>query len=317
MSNQTEVQVHTDECQWWLDGEADNQCICESIPAGPLAPAAMPTKAESPEPTGSNEVVRSVEEAPAKMSAHSVSADGRGVSRNWDETLNPATGEIGHYVLDGDDTKFHFEASTESLVAAKLKEKGGNIDKWTYQVQGLLKSRATDRDTVFPQVTKSTKYDESKTWVVPQGVALDISENSEEERLGRNWGLPVPHIHFCELKPSDSIYVEGKAECVAIGWDPDQCTGIEAGTGKVLSRNITWNGVQETVQSDWDRTGYVGIVRTFSGYGEMVSARERLVQALRTIRQPVPTDTEPDPFAENAHLDEVDNDRMYDEDMSL
>lgn len=316
MSNQTELQVHTDECNWWMAGLGPTECICEPIPVGPLAPAAMPTTAVTA-PDGSNEVVRSVEKAPAKMSSHSVSADGRGISRNWDETLNPACGEIGHYVLDGDDNNFHFEASLESLVAAKLKERGGSVEKWTDRVRGLLKSRATDGDTVFPHVTRPTKYDDSKKWVVPQGVALDIGENSEADRLGRDWGLPVPHIHFCELKPVDSIYEEGVTECVAIGWDPSECTGVDPITRRKLSREITWNGTKEVIQSDWDETGYVGIVRTFSGYGEMKAARARLITALAVIHQVTPSDEEPDPFAENAHLDEVDDSAMYDSDMSL
>lgn len=310
----TSTEVHTDECNWWMAGLGPTECICESIPAGPMAPVPAPEVAV--EPLGSNEVVRVVTTAPVKMSAHSVSADGRGISRNWNEELNPAFAELGLYVKDGDDTNFHFEASVPHLVASKVKERGGDIDKWTDRVQGLLKSRATDRDTVYPLVEKSTKYDDSRKWVVPQGVALDFG-GDEGDRLGRNWGLPVPHIHFCELKVTDSIYESGKTECVAIGWDPAECEGVEAGTGKILSRNITWNGVQETVQSDWDPTGYVGIVRTFSSYSEMKAARQRLMQALVTINQDTPSDEEPDPFAQNAHLNEVDDQAMYDEDDSL
>lgn len=239
----------------------------------------------------------------------SISADGRGISREWDERLAEAQAVIGQYCQDGDDGRLHFEHALESLVSAKLNAKGGEVEEWTDQVQSVLKARATDDDTIYPFVQKATKNDSDKMWTVPQGVPLDIGEDSVEEAEGRNWGLPVPYIHFCKIKPGDSFFSEGTdtedgtigaSRWMAVAFDPDEANDPD------LVRSVMWNEQPVTIKSDWDATGYVGVVRTFGSYTEMKSARRALIEALRSIHTDLTdSDGEPDPYADNEYLDEV------------
>lgn len=244
-------------------------------------------------------------------SSYTVSADGRGIAREWDERLNEASGVIRQYCLDGDDGRLQFEHHIDSLVAAKVNTKGGDPEEWMDKIQDNLKSRATDAATVYPLVEKPTKADPEKKWTVPQGVPLDIGSTSLQEELGRDWGLPVPYIHFCKIEEYDSIYSEGTVgedgethgacKYMAVAFDPAEASDEEK------MRTITWNGQTETIPSDWDSTGYVGVVRTFGSYTDMKRARKALIKALRDIHtDPTHTDEEPDEYAENAHLDEVD-----------
>ena len=241
----------------------------------------------------------------------SISADGRGISREWDERLAEASGVIGQYCQDGDDGRLHFEYHVDSLVAAKVNRKGGDPEKWEDQIKEMLKSRATDSATVYPLVEKPTKKDPESTWTVPQGVPLDIGEDSVQDAEGRDWGLPVPYIHFCEISERDSIFSAGEqgedgetigaVRYMAVAFDP------ECAVNEELARSVVWNGQPVTVKSDWDATGYVGIVRTFGSYKEMKRARRELISAIKAIHTPLTaTDEEHDPYRENEHLDEID-----------
>lgn len=241
----------------------------------------------------------------------SISADGRGISREWDERLGEASGIIGQYCQDGDDGRLHFEYHVDSLVAEKVNRKGGDPEKWEDQIKEALKSRATDSATVYPLVEKPTKSDSEKTWTVPQGVPLDIGEDSVEEAEGRNWGLPVPYIHFCEMREGDSFFSRGTVDedgatvgaqkYMAVAFDPSEATNED------LNRSVVWNGQPVTVKSDWDATGYVGVVRTFGSYSDMKRARRDLIKAIKAIHTPLTaTDEEHDPYRDNEHLDEID-----------
>jgi hypothetical protein len=241
----------------------------------------------------------------------SVSADGRGIAREWEDRLNEASGIIRQYCLDGDDSRLQFEHSLDSLVAKKHNTKGGEAEEWEDKIQAILKSRATDSATVYPLVEKPTKADPEKTWTVPQGIPLDIGEASVAEALGRDWGLPVPYIHFCRIEEYDSFYSEGTVgedgetvgaiKYMAVAFDPARANNEE------LRRTIVWNKKPESIASDWDATGYVGVVRTFGSYSSMKQARKDLIKALKDIHtDPTASDEEPDPYANNEYLDEVD-----------
>jgi hypothetical protein len=263
---------------------------------------------------------------PAKMSELSIAADGRGIDRNFNELLDEATGVIGKYIQDGDDDRLHFEHMLETIVANVFAEKGGDVDRWTAQVQAILKARATDRDTIYPCNPVPVKNKPGKTWIRPAGVPLNIGEDDLVADHGRSWGLPCKYIHFANLKPTDSMYTEGftdaegitqgRTTCVAIAFDPDQANGVDD-YGRPLARTMQWNGQTVTVKSDWDATGYVGIVRTFATYQDMVQARQDLMNALKVIRMDVPTDEEIDTFANNEWVDEADRDINYDSHQSL
>lgn len=242
---------------------------------------------------------------------HAVSADGRGIARQWDETLAEAAGVIGQYCQDGDVNRLQFEHTVESLVEAKVTAKGGSPDKWEDRIKAVLKGRATDDDTIYPFVQKATRNDPTRKWTVPQGVALDVGGNSLAEELNRDWGLPVPYIHFCELKPGDSFYKKGVAECAAIAFDPAYMDPDQA-------RTIVWDGQPVTVASDWDPAGYVGIVRVFSSYRVMKQERKALISALAAIHTDLTaSDEEPDEFADNSWLDDADEAHLYESDESL
>ena len=245
----------------------------------------------------------------SQSNIQSISADGRGISRQWNETLEEASGVIAKYAVNGDETNLVMAVTVSELVAKKLEAKGGDADMWEDAIKGVLKARATDESTIHPLVKKPTKYDPAKKWVVPQGVALDLG--TEGEMSGRTFGLDVPYIHFCKIEETDSIWEEGAQEFMAVVFDPAQASDED------LTRTMMWDGSPVIIKSDWDPTGYVGVARFFASYKHMKDERKALIRALRDIHAPTPSDEEDDTFSDNSWVDEDDDSRMYDEDTSL
>lgn len=227
--------------------------------------------------------------------SYAVSADGHGIDRHFGPELDEATGIIGKYIHQGDESRPYYAHSVESLAAAKHERYGGNIDGITYKIRSFLKARCTNEATMFPANEKRTKS--GSTFFPAEPVYLDLDGTAD--RLGRNWALPLPSIYFALLDPErDSLYSRGECEAIAVYFDPSECEE---------PRYITWNGVSESVASDWDPACYQGIVRTFASFAEMKSERTKLIRALQLVRTPAPTDeAEPDEYCTNQYLDEDD-----------
>jgi len=257
-----------------------------------------------------------------KMSKFSVHADGRGISRQYDESLTEATGELDLYVQDGDVDRPHFEASVESLaLGAQARGVKKEYDELEWRARELLKARATNEATMYPCHEKESKS--GKSWFASEPVVLDLDDMAGAKN--RSWGLPLPAIYFAMLDPErDLMYqapvrdddgvVTGGCVAVAIYFDPhvDPETGQPNPAKLTMERTITWDKRVEIVASDWDPACYQGVVRTFASFTEMREAHAALKQAVRTIREDTPTDSEPDWFEDEGYVASLEDDVEFD-----
>jgi hypothetical protein len=242
----------------------------------------------------------------SKMSKFSVHADGRGVSRQYDERLSEATGVLDQYVIGGNVDAPYFEKAVETMADEMQKRNPSKeLDECEWRAREVLKARATNEDTMYPCIEKEKN---GKKWFASDPVVLDLDDMAGAKN--RQWGLPLPAIYFAMLDPKkDSMYSD-KCKAVAIYFDPhiSETTGQPDPSKLTIERTITWDGKVEVVASDWDPACYQGVVRTFKSFTDMREAHAALKQAVRTIREDVPTDAEPDVFEDPEYLASLEDD---------
>lgn len=237
----------------------------------------------------------------SKMSKFSVHADGRGVSRQYDERLSEATAVVDKYIVGGNVDAPHFEVTVEAIAKqAHDRMPNKEYDELEWRAREILKSRATNEETMYPAVEKKSKT--GKRWVASAPVVLDLDDMAGAKN--RDWGLPLPAIYFAMLDPERDRMYGDKCKAVAIYFDPhvSESTGQPDPAKLTMERTITWDGAVEVVASDWDPACYEGIVRTFDSFTAMREAYAELKAAVRTIREDVPTDAEPDVFEDPDYL---------------
>lgn len=235
-----------------------------------------------------------------------VHADGRGVARQYDESMQEAIGVVDKYVQDGDVDHPHFEAMVESL-AQGLKDRGvrGELDELEDKVRSRLKDRCSNESTMYPAIEKTSKAGAS--YFPVQHVYLDLDDVAGS--LNRTWALPVPSIVFAMLDERDSLYGPD-SKGIAVYFNPhiDPKTGQSDPAKLTNPRYISWDKQQVCVPSDWDPACYEGVVRTFPSYTAMKQARVELVRAIELIKQGPPSDAEPDVFEDPEYLASLEDD---------
>ena len=239
------------------------------------------------------------------MSKFSISADGRGVSRQYEERFEEATGVIDKYIQSGDVSRPHFEHSVESLANEAISRgaKRG-YDEIEFRARELLKARCTNESTMYPAVEKQTKS--GKPFFPAQHVYLDL--DNEAGATGRWFGLSCPSILFATLDPErdrmwkateldDDGNVVGGCVAIAVYFDPEQ---------REETRTFMWDKRPVEGASDWDPACYQGVVRTFPSFTAMREARKALIEAVNMIRNDVEDDDHEDE-AEAEYLESLDD----------
>lgn len=246
----------------------------------------------------------------SKMSKFSVHADGRGISRQYDESLTEATGVLDLYIQGGNVDAPILEHSVESLAkAAQDRGVKKEYDELEWRARELLKARATNEETMYPCHEKEKN---GKRWFASEPVVLDLDNMAGAKN--RSWGLPLPAVYFAMLDPERDRMYSDKCKAVAIYFDPhvSESTGQPDPAKLTMERTITWDGQVEVVASDWDPACYQGVIRTFDSFTSMREAHAALKQAVRTIREDVPTDSEPDVFEDPDYLASLEDDADFD-----
>lgn len=253
-----------------------------------------------------------------KMSKFSVHADGRGISRQYDERLTEATAVVDKYIQDGDVDRPHFEHTVQSLAQAAI-DRGAKkeYDEIEWRARELLKARCTNEETMYPAIEKKSKA--GKRWVASDPVVLDLDDLAGEKN--RSWGLPLPAIYFATLDPERDLMYQapvldddgvatGGCVGIAVYWNPhvNETTGQSDPTKLTVTREITWDNQVEVIASDWDPACYEGVVRTFPTFTAMRKAHAELKAAVKQIREDVPTDDEPDVFDDPEYIASLEND---------
>lgn len=205
--------------------------------------------------------------------ATGVRADGHGISRQLDTVLTEAEGELEHYI-DVATMRPTPVVNTESLAKDKLAAMGiqrptpTQLSRAVPRVQALFKERACNEMTRLAD-----------------RVYLDLDGAHGDKAWLAN---DVPAICFAGLEETDSLWVKGKRQAVAIYLD----TSLLPARYSKNKRTGAWQQRPDV----YSHAGYLHIVRTFASDEAAVEAAERLAHSVFVIASSrTATDEEPEP----------------------